>query len=41
MNITRLEQSGIRPDQQQAYGGGKYGWQHFFEVLERLPGGLE
>jgi len=34
----RMEQSGFRPDQQQAYGGAKYGWQKFFDSLERLLG---
>jgi uncharacterized protein YndB with AHSA1/START domain len=32
----RMEQSGFRPDQKQAYGGAKYGWQNFFGGLERL-----
>lgn len=32
----RMEHSGFRPDQQQAYGGAKYGWQRFFDGLERL-----
>ena len=35
----RMEHSGFRPDQQQAYGGAKYGWQRFFNNLERLLGG--
>ena len=35
----RMEHSGFRPDQQQAYGGAKYGWQHFFDGLERVLGG--
>jgi uncharacterized protein YndB with AHSA1/START domain len=34
-----MEHSGFRPDQQQAYGGAKYGWQRFFNNLERLLGG--
>lgn len=29
----RMEQSGFRPDQQQAYGGAKYGWNSFFDKL--------
>jgi uncharacterized protein YndB with AHSA1/START domain len=37
----RMEQSGFRPDQQQAYGGAKYGWQKFFDGLERVVGELE
>jgi uncharacterized protein YndB with AHSA1/START domain len=36
---VRLEHSGFRPDQQQAYGGAKYGWQKFFDGLERVLGG--
>jgi uncharacterized protein YndB with AHSA1/START domain len=32
----RMEQSGFRQDQQQAYQGAKYGWQQFFANLERV-----
>jgi uncharacterized protein YndB with AHSA1/START domain len=32
----RMEQSGFRPDQQQAYQGAKYGWQKFFGNLEQV-----
>jgi uncharacterized protein YndB with AHSA1/START domain len=32
----RMEQSGFRPDQQQAYQGAKYGWQKFFGSLEQV-----
>ena len=36
----KMEQSGFRADQQQAYQGAKYGWQNFFgkldEVLARI-----
>jgi uncharacterized protein YndB with AHSA1/START domain len=35
----RMEQSGFRPDQPQAYGGAKYGWQRFFDALERVLDG--
>ena len=31
----RMEQSGFRPDQEQAYQGAKYGWQRFFAALEQ------
>src|SRR5882757_10144145 len=31
----RMEQSGFRPDQQQALGGAKGGWQQFFAKLEQ------
>src|ERR1700738_973144 len=34
----RMEQSGFRPDQQQAYQGAKYGWQKFFADLEQVLG---
>jgi uncharacterized protein YndB with AHSA1/START domain len=32
----RMEQSGFRPDQKQAYGGAKSGWQEFFTKLEQV-----
>ena len=38
---VRLEQSGFRPDQQQAFGGARYGWQNFLTNLERVLGGTE
>ncbi|MCA1442853.1 SRPBCC domain-containing protein [Ensifer sp. IC4062] len=31
----RVEQSGFRPEQRQAYGGAKAGWQQFLANLER------
>ena len=31
-----MEQSGFRPDQQQAYQGAKSGWQQFFAALEQV-----
>jgi uncharacterized protein YndB with AHSA1/START domain len=34
----RMEQSGFRPDQQQAYHGAKFGWQTFFANLEQVLG---
>jgi len=36
----RMEQSGFRPDQQQAYQGASYGWQNFIGNLERVVGGM-
>jgi uncharacterized protein YndB with AHSA1/START domain len=33
---VRMEQSGFRPDQQQAYRGAKAGWQQFFAALEQV-----
>lgn len=32
----RMEQSGFRSDQQQAYQGAQYGWQRFFASLEQV-----
>ena len=32
----RMEQSGFRPDQKQAYGGANSGWQQFFAKLEQV-----
>ena len=32
----RMEQTGFRPDQQQAYQGASYGWQRFFAALEQV-----
>ena len=34
--LLRMEQVGFRPDQKQALGGAKYGWQQFFGKLEQL-----
>ena len=36
----RMEQSGFRADQKQAFQGAKFGWQKFFAGLERVVGGL-
>jgi uncharacterized protein YndB with AHSA1/START domain len=33
---VRMEQSGFRPDQQQAYQGAKGGWPQFFAALEQV-----
>jgi uncharacterized protein YndB with AHSA1/START domain len=32
----RMEQSGFRPDQQQAFQGAKVGWSRFFASLEQI-----
>ncbi|HVJ55402.1 MAG TPA: SRPBCC domain-containing protein [Aliidongia sp.] len=37
----RMEQSGFRPDQQQAYQGAKIGWQRFFAAMEQLLARIE
>ena len=34
--LLRMEQSGFRPDQQQAYQGARGGWQRFFAALEQV-----
>jgi uncharacterized protein YndB with AHSA1/START domain len=38
---VRMEHSGFRPDQQQAYQGAKSGWQQFIGRLEKAVAGLE
>jgi len=37
----RMEQSGFRPDQEQAYQGARYGWQKFFANLESVVAKLD
>ena len=37
----RMEQSGFRPDQQQAYQGATYGWPKFFANLEKVLARIE
>lgn len=32
----RMEQTGFRPDQKQASGGARFGWQAFFDKLETV-----
>jgi uncharacterized protein YndB with AHSA1/START domain len=32
----RMEQTGFRPDQPQAFGGAKFGWQKFLEKLDQV-----
>jgi uncharacterized protein YndB with AHSA1/START domain len=32
----RMEQSGFRPDQRQAFGGANAGWQQFFAKLDEV-----
>jgi uncharacterized protein YndB with AHSA1/START domain len=34
--LLRMEQTGFRPDQKQAYGGAHAGWKQFFARLEEL-----
>jgi uncharacterized protein YndB with AHSA1/START domain len=33
--LLRMEQSGFRPDQKQAFHGARFGWQKFLESMER------
>jgi uncharacterized protein YndB with AHSA1/START domain len=37
----RMEQSGFRSDQRQAYGGARMGWQQFFANLEQVVAGTD
>ena len=37
----RMEQSGFRPDQKQAYGGANAGWRQFFGKLEEVLGRID
>jgi uncharacterized protein YndB with AHSA1/START domain len=34
--LLRMEQSGFRPDQNQAYHGARYGWQQYVAALEQV-----
>lgn len=37
----RVEQSGFRPDQKQAFGGAAHGWRGFLAALERTVAALD
>ena len=37
----RMEQSGFKADQEQAYQGAQYGWKNFFGSLERVLAEME
>ncbi|NIJ22290.1 uncharacterized protein YndB with AHSA1/START domain [Sphingomonas naasensis] len=39
--LLRMEQTGFRPDQKQAFGGAKLGWQQFLGKLDELAGRLD
>jgi uncharacterized protein YndB with AHSA1/START domain len=39
--LLRMEQTGFRPEQKQAFGGARYGWQENFTNLERVLAGME
>lgn len=39
--LLRMEQTGFRPDQKQAFGGAKLGWQQFLGKLEDVAARLD
>ncbi len=39
--VLRMEQTGFRPEQKQAFGGARYGWEEHFTNLERVLAGME
>lgn len=39
--LLRVEQAGFRPDQKQAFGGAKLGWQQFLGKLDELTARLD
>lgn len=39
--VLRMEQTGFRPSQKQAFGGAHAGWKQFFGNLEQLLAGLD
>lgn len=39
--LLRMEQTGFRPEQKQAFGGAHHGWQEHFTNLERVLAGME
>ena len=39
--LLRMEQTGFRPDQQQAYQGAQGGWQHFIATLQQVLTGTD
>jgi uncharacterized protein YndB with AHSA1/START domain len=39
--LLRMEQSGFRPEQKQAFGGAKAGWQEFLAKLDRVASRLD
>ena len=39
--LVRLEQSGVRPEEEANYQGASYGWQRFVAGLERVVAGLD
>ena len=39
--MLRMEQTGFRPEQKQAFGGARHGWEAHFTNLERVLAGLD
>ena len=39
--LLRMEQTGFRPDQKQAFGGAKAGWPAYLDKLDEVLAGLE
>ncbi|MEZ5938996.1 MAG: SRPBCC domain-containing protein [Hyphomonadaceae bacterium] len=39
--LLRMEQTGFKPDQPQAYNGAQYGWRNFLGKLEQLLSRIE
>ncbi|HTO29285.1 MAG TPA: polyketide cyclase, partial [Devosia sp.] len=37
----RVEQVGFRPNQKQAFGGARHGWQQFLANLEQVAGQID
>ena len=37
----RMEQTGFRPDQKQAFHGARFGWEKFFGSLEQVLAGID
>lgn len=37
----RMEQTGFRPDQKQAFHGARFGWEKFFGSLEQVVAGID
>lgn len=39
--LLRMEQTGFRPEQKQAFGGARHGWEQHLANLERVLAGME
>jgi uncharacterized protein YndB with AHSA1/START domain len=38
--LVRMEQSGFYPDEERNYQGAQYGWQRYFDGLQRVAAGM-